>query len=532
MPKLPDVSALGARPNVDTQTPVVKQTGGQLDRVTAQTYGQDAAAATELAQVGQNFEKAQSAIRTRQSAVDAAMKETAFTTAADAEFNRLTTEADVADEKTLKGYGSFLTDTLQKTLGAHTGTPESQAALGARLEGIKSTYAMKMGQKSFEAGQARVSSLIGQDINGYVAAASEDPSKLPDLFKSLDSRIATLGPALTPDKELELMTAGRRQMVLAGVNKFIESGDVDHAQQLLDSTPGVTRLLTPDDQAKLRSSFATVYAARNKGAMEAKTKLDVFRGINGRDPNAQERLELSGISSGGGGGQTNVAKALGDLDMFERTYGKNSPQAQAMRNYITKETTSSTDGNTLGAESAFRSQYANESKAFVTVRDAFGRIAASADAATAAGDLSLIYNFARMLDPNGAVREQDFQQVAATGGLGAQIQGYMQQLSGTGRLSPAVRADLLNQSKNLMQSSLKSQISLEGQYKKIAARSGFNQDNVLDLVGDYRNVLDTKAPPGPQVGAVIDGYKFKGGDPAQPESWEEIKAPAEKGGTL
>ena len=33
----------------------------------------------------------------------------------------------------------------------------------------------------------------------------------------------------------------------------------------------------------------------------------------------------------------------------------------------------------------------------------------------------------------------------------------------------------------------------------------------------------TKAPPPPPVGSVIDGHRFKGGDPSQQSSWEEVK---------
>jgi hypothetical protein len=31
------------------------------------------------------------------------------------------------------------------------------------------------------------------------------------------------------------------------------------------------------------------------------------------------------------------------------------------------------------------------------------------------------------------------------------------------------------------------------------------------------------APSGPAVGAVIKGYKFKGGNPADPKSWEKAQ---------
>jgi len=531
MPRLPDATALGGRPAIETQTPVVNEPGGAYLRQTTQIQGQtDAAIGQDLAQMGQQFAQAQAKVRTRQDAVNAAQAETAFTAAIDAEFNRITTEADIADEKTIKGYGEFAGKQMQDFVGNYGGSEEGRNMLAARLDGIRGTYARKAGMASFEAGQKRVTKLLGDDINGYSAAASENPAALPELFRAFDARLETMGPAITPETEAEYRSTARRTMVLAGVNSFLERGDVDNAQSLLDGTPGVMRILTPDDQSKLRKSIQEINTQRNKGIIEAKTKLDVFKALNGREPNAMERLDLSGVTAGNP--QSPVGKALADIETFSRQYGPNSPQVAALKTALTNDLKKPENAASLSAESAFRAQFQSESRPFVTVRDAFARIAAAAESATPAGDLALIYNFARMLDPNGAVRDQDFQQIAATGGFGAQIQGYMAQVQGQGRLAPAVRADLLNQSKGLMQAQIKSQLSLESQYKQIAVRSGYALDNVLDNLGEYRNYVETKAPPTPKVGEVVDGYRYKGGDLAQPESWEEVKPPMDRGGTL
>src|SRR5690606_34926922 len=50
----------------------------------------------------------------------------------------------------------------------------------------------------------------------------------------------------------------------------------------------------------------------------------------------------------------------------------------------------------------------NESSAYLDQRASWGRIRASAQNATAAGDLALIFNYMKLLDPTSVVREGEF----------------------------------------------------------------------------------------------------------------------------
>ncbi len=51
------------------------------------------------------------------------------------------------------------------------------------------------------------------------------------------------------------------------------------------------------------------------------------------------------------------------------------------------------------------------------------------------------------------------------------------------------------------------------------------EKNIERLRGDGKSDAKTAAPKqdGPSVGLVQDGYRFKGGDPGKPESWEKVK---------
>lgn len=471
-----------------------------------------------MAEAGQALSEIAGRMQTRDDVVSNAIGESAYSESVQSELLRLKTEADLADPETVKGYANFLTQQRDTILSNYKGSANGRASLQSRLEQLRSHAAMTGGMESAQAGQKRVETLVGNDINSLVAQASQDPSKLPELFKTFDQRMETLAPALTQEGQISLTSVAQRQMVLAGVNHYLERGNAAEARNVLETVPNAVRLLSPEQQQQMNSSFAAIEQASTKGVREAQSWLSAFRFVNQREPTAAERLSHS---TGQAEGQASpVGKLMADRDSYARQFGPNSPQVRAFDTAIAREGRGA--NNNLSEESTFRGQYIMASRDFTSTREAFSRIAASADNPTPAGDLSLIIGFAKLNDPGGVVRDQDFVQVASSGGYGEQVKVAVQQLTTGNKLTPALRTDLLKQSKGLMNAALKNQLSLEAQYKQIAKRSGFAEDNVLDLVGEYRSAVQS-GPAEPKPGDVVDGYRFKGGSPGAPESWEQVK---------
>lgn len=58
----------------------------------------------------------------------------------------------------------------------------------------------------------------------------------------------------------------------------------------------------------------------------------------------------------------------------------------------------------------------------------------------------------------------------------------------------------------------------EGFYDTVAQYSEANP-----IFGDVAQPTEGAAPQAPQAGAVVDGYRFKGGNPADPNSWEQAQ---------
>jgi hypothetical protein len=172
-----------------------------------------------------------------------------------------------------------------------------------------------------------------------------------------------------------------------------------------------------------------------------------------------------------------------------------------------------------------RGEFIKQSKDFVGVRDSYGRIQEAAKDPSAAGDLAMVFNYMKMLDPNSVVRESEFATAQNSAGVPERIRAmYNRTLNGE-RLSDVTRNDFEDRSNRLYARQLKSHESLEQQYGKLAKRSGVSSEAV---VLDYRlTKMDEKEDEKPAAGGVQEGATatnkagekiiFKGG------KWQPLK---------
>lgn len=183
-------------------------------------------------------------------------------------------------------------------------------------------------------------------------------------------------------------------------------------------------------------------------------------------------------------------------------------------------------GPKLSDVAGVRKEYVDAPQDFVKMRDAFGKIDAAGKDVSPAGDLGLIYNYLRLLDPGSTVRESEFAQVAASGGLGERFQGYGNMLLTGQRLTDAQRNDVLAQSANAMQSQLGHQLRAEQEFGSLAERYAIPARDVTpDLIGPLREgVPKVERLPASEaqgfmqstMGRVGQALGFGPGDPAAP----------------
>ena len=202
-----------------------------------------------------------------------------------------------------------------------------------------------------------------------------------------------------------------------------------------------------------------------------------------------------------------VGNKLIDPDTYEVLYGAPAPE-----------------GGDFKDASAFRKEFTslNRIKNFSDVTEAYTRIVKSASNPSPAGDLALIFNYMKVLDPSSVVRESEFAAAARAGSFGDRIQAAAEQLKEGTLLAPDQRADFVSRATNLYRGTEEQARPLYTKYANIAKARGFDPDKVLPefgYVGELFSVAPEfevmSAPPIPQ-GATANGA------PIDQATWEKI----------
>lgn len=133
-------------------------------------------------------------------------------------------------------------------------------------------------------------------------------------------------------------------------------------------------------------------------------------------------------------------------------------------------------------EMDMRKEFDAQTKDFRAVRDSFNRIQASADNPTPAGDLSLIFNYMKMLDPGSVVRESEFAVAANAAPLLTRYGLDPEKLQGVWegqKLTPEQRADFLTRAEQLYGEQDATFQGLADAYSETAKRNGLAPENII-----------------------------------------------------
>jgi hypothetical protein len=158
-----------------------------------------------------------------------------------------------------------------------------------------------------------------------------------------------------------------------------------------------------------------------------------------------------------------------------------SPKSLAVQEQAKKEAAEAKKTDFKNAND-LRDEYNTQSKTFVDVRDSYGRVLESATSPSPAGDLALIFNYMKMLDPGSVVRESEFANAAATGAYGERIKAAVGKIATGERLSDAMRQDFLSRSEMLFKRTKRNQDQLKSEYTRLSR--GFDVDPSSVIV-DY-----------------------------------------------
>jgi hypothetical protein len=143
-------------------------------------------------------------------------------------------------------------------------------------------------------------------------------------------------------------------------------------------------------------------------------------------------------------------------------------------------------------------------KSFSDQSQAYGRIIASAESPSAAGDLALIFNYMKVLDPGSTVREGEFANAQNAGSVPARLGALYNNVVDGQRLTVEQRQDFVDRGGRLYKDAETGFMKRYNQYSDLAILQKLPFKNV---VTDYRYTLDPNVLRVTNQ-SVTDGMQF------------------------
>jgi hypothetical protein len=145
-------------------------------------------------------------------------------------------------------------------------------------------------------------------------------------------------------------------------------------------------------------------------------------------------------------------------------------------------------------ESKLRKEYADNTKEYQAVSEGYGRMRSAYS--TGAGDIALVYAFAKMNDPLTGVREGEFATVKNSAGWPEKVRAQYNYVVGKGTLSDQQRKDLLAQAGQLHDVSLRKEQAVRKTLEPIAKGFGLETKNIFYGAAPEESALqDAKVVP-------------------------------------
>jgi hypothetical protein len=113
------------------------------------------------------------------------------------------------------------------------------------------------------------------------------------------------------------------------------------------------------------------------------------------------------------------------------------------------------------------------------VRTSYEKVKIASEEPSAAGDLSLIFGYMKMLDPGSTVREGEFANAQNSAGVPDQIRNYWNRALSGERLNESQRGDFISQAKNVYKAQLKSQKVIDDQFKNFAKQWKIDTKSII-----------------------------------------------------
>ena len=212
------------------------------------------------------------------------------------------------------------------------------------------------------------------------------------------------------------------------------------------------------------------------------SELQQIQSANPNDPRIPQYQDaIKKETTASQGAESNIGKLTSEMNSFP----PNDPRRKIYEAAIRKETTVPSDYSqqnfAYNKARGLREDFSQlpEVKAWNVIQPTLVAARQAAKDTTGGSDLNLIYAMGKTMDPNSVVREGELQMAGDTGSYGQKIMGLYKSVANGGKLSPAVKADLLNQIESRATAQQNLYNNTKSKYTDIAKRNGVNPEDLF-----------------------------------------------------
>ena len=143
------------------------------------------------------------------------------------------------------------------------------------------------------------------------------------------------------------------------------------------------------------------------------------------------------------------------------------------------------------AEAPLRTSFLNQAAPHIQISQAYRKIESAPD--TAAGDMSKIFGFMKILDPGSTVREGEYASAENARGVPDTVRAQYNKVQSGQRLTPNQRKEFTQAAGDLVKSQEQQFTEIAKYYTEISGRSKINPDNVI--YNPYKDLNLQTTPP-------------------------------------
>lgn len=145
-------------------------------------------------------------------------------------------------------------------------------------------------------------------------------------------------------------------------------------------------------------------------------------------------------------------------------------------------------------ESKLRSDFLKESKNFPELSAQINRINEVGNDPSGQGDVALLFNFMKMLDPQSVVRESEYAAAAHVGSAYERAGALMERVKSGKKLTDSQRKEFVRVANNLYRAAQPRQRQIVNHYSAMALRYGLDPQNVVTFDENMRNTESDNSP--------------------------------------